>query len=255
MSAPADTPETGAPPPSAAPADRPSGHGDIAHDGGASRPSLLDLRSQWARMTSDQKLRAKQLGVAASIAVLGYGLYTASTHNETPVAAAPEASRLDMGAGLRGDSLELKLRGDLTKILDGQNLLSDRVTAIEEGKVHPGSTGAPTADGGISADGDAGALPPALPGDNPAYPPAPSGAGSDGASLPPPPAAITLVNGSEDPIAPPAFASAYAARMQAAGKAIETITIPASGHVELISPESAAWKATVARIEAALGRH
>lgn len=157
------------------------------------RPALLDVRMQWERLTSDQKLRAKQLGVAATIALLGYGLYTASSGDSKEVAAAPEASKLDMGAGLRGDSLEVKLRGDLQKILDGQNLLGERVTAIEEGKVVPGSAATPGGTGG-----EAGGLPPALPGDVPAYPPPPSEATADGSSVPPPPPAAP-----EAPPAPP----------------------------------------------------
>src|SRR3546814_19228522 len=74
-----------------------------------------------------------------------------------------------MGAGLRGDSLELKLRGDLQKILDGQTLLGDRVTAIEEGKVVPGAGGGSH----IAGAGEGGDLQPAIPGEAPAYPPAP----------------------------------------------------------------------------------
>jgi len=160
----------------------------------AQRPALFDLPAQWTRLTSDQKLRAKQISVAATIAVLGYGLYTASSGGDEKVATAPAASNLDMGAGLRGDSLEVKMRGDLKKILDGQSLLGDRVTAIEEGKVAPGGGAAGAAP---SAGADPG-LPPALPGEIPAYPPAPAEANTDGASLPPPPAAPTA------PPAPPA---------------------------------------------------
>lgn len=157
------------------------------------RPALLDLRAQWERLNSDQKLRVKQLGVAATIAVLGYGLYTASTSGTEEAPKPPEASKLDMGAGLRGDSLEVKLRGDLQKILDGQSLLGDRVTAIEEGRVVPGSGGTksgmqPTEDG----------LPPALPGEAPAYPPAPREAQAEAGQLPPPPVAPSA------PPAPPA---------------------------------------------------
>src|SRR3546814_2134573 len=77
--------------------------------------------------------------LVSTIALLGLGLYTASTSGNKEAPKAPQASNLDMGAGLRGDSLELKLRGDLQKILDGQTLLGDRVTAIEEGKVVPGA--------------------------------------------------------------------------------------------------------------------
>ena len=156
---------------------------------GGHRPALLDLRHHWAGLTSDQRLRAKQLGVAATIAALGYGLYAASNSGDKPVVAPPAASRLDMGAGLRGDSLEVKMRGDLKKILDGQSLLGDRVTAIEEGRV-VSAGGSPSAETGASEDG----LPPAFPGAAPAFPPSPPDA-LESASLPPPPVA---------PAAPPA---------------------------------------------------
>lgn len=133
-----------------------------ADAGAAERgPALLDLRARWATLGSRQKLRLKQAGVAGAIGLLGLGLYMASG-NAPDDAAAPAASKLDMGAGLRGDSLEVKLRGDLKKILDGQSLLGERVTAIEEGRIGPGSAGA----GG-------GDLPPALPGDAPDFPPSP----------------------------------------------------------------------------------
>ncbi len=155
--------------------------------------ALLDWRTRWDSLSSSGKLRAKQLGVATAIGVLGYGLYSASTADK-PVVTAPEASKLDMGAGLRGDSLEVKLRGDLKKVLDGQSMLGDRVTAIEEGKTPVGPQG--TAPGATGVDGAP--LPPALPGGGaPEFPPAPSGAAAaagDG-SLPPPPSA---------PVAPPA---------------------------------------------------
>jgi len=155
------------------------------------RPALLDLPAQWAKLTSDQKLRAKQLGVVSSIALLGFGLYTASRSGHQEAPKAPQASNLDMGAGLRGDSLEVKLRGDLQKILDGQALLGDRVSAIEEGKMGPGaaSGGHPQS---MGSDGD---LPPALPGDVPAYPPAPAEARGAADEIPAPPSA---------PPAPPA---------------------------------------------------
>ena len=158
-------------------------------------PALLDLKARWAMMGSAARLRTKQAGLAAAIGVLGYGLYSASSASDEPETIAPAASKLDMGAGLRGDSLEVKLRGDLKKILDGQTLLGDRVTAIEEGKVLPG--GGAGAIGAADAGGEDGALPPALPGVAPPFPPSPSNAdfgGNDG-SLPPPPAA---------PPAPPA---------------------------------------------------
>ena len=152
-------------------------------------PALLDWKTRWDALSSTAKLRTKQAGVAAAIGVLGFGLYSATTHDK-PVETAPQASKLDMGAGLRGDSLEVKLRGDLKKVLDGQSMLGDRVTAIEEGKTPIGPR-SPIAE--PSTDGAP--LPPALPGgDAPQFPPAPSGATSD-ATSPAPPSA---------PVAPPA---------------------------------------------------
>lgn len=145
-------------------------------------PALLDFRAQWERLNSHQKLRAKQAGVVSVIALVGFGLYSASSSGGKEAPKPPEASKLDMGAGLRGDSLEVKLRGDLQKILDGQSLLGDRVTAIEEGKVVPGS-GGHVGDPSMTSEGD---LPPALPGNAPDYPPSPSDAQVD--AVPPPPA-------------------------------------------------------------------
>lgn len=182
---PENTPDAdkGAPLPQAEPRD--------LHEDEVSRPALLDLRAQWERLTSDQKLRAKQLGVVSTIALLGVGLYTASSHGGGDAPKAPEVTKLDMGAGLRGDSLELKLRGDLQKIMDGQALLGDRVTAIEEGKVVPGAAGAAH----NAAPGAEDGLPPALPGDAPNYPPSPAEAKEEADKVPQPPAA---------PAAPPA---------------------------------------------------
>ncbi|WP_313802617.1 TraB/VirB10 family protein [Sphingobium sp.] len=150
-------------------------------------------RARWESLSSRQKLRAKQLGVAAAIGVLGYGLYSASS-SDKPAATAPAATKLDMGAGLRGDSLEVKLRGDLKKVLDGQNLLGDRITAIEEGKTPIVPHAAP------GSDADGGPLPPALPGSPPDLPapPSPSEIGSADGSLPAPPAPPV------PPTAPPA---------------------------------------------------
>ncbi|MDO6415438.1 TraB/VirB10 family protein [Sphingomonas sp. BIUV-7] len=160
-------------------------------DAGEASPAVGSetLRARWARLTSTQQLRAKQVGVAAAIAVLGYGLYSASG-SDAPVETAPAASKLDMGAGLRGDSLEVKLRGDLRKVLDGQQMLGERVTAIEEGKTPlagHGPSGSPLAS-------DDGPLPPALPGSPPELPIPPSPAeiaSADGSLPPPPPGALT----------------------------------------------------------------
>jgi len=176
----------------ATPAAAPS-HPEDSEESAVARPALLDLPAQWSKLTSDQKLRAKQLGVVSTIALLGLGLYTASTSGHKEAPKAPQASNLDMGAGLRGDSLEVKLRGDLQKILDGQTLLGDRVTAIEEGKVVPGTGGGSHGPG--MAGGDGGDLPPAIPGEAPAYPPAPPEARGAASEIPAPPAA---------PAAPPA---------------------------------------------------
>jgi conjugal transfer pilus assembly protein TraB len=158
-------------------------------------PALLDWKARWDALGSTARLRVKQAALAGAIGVLGYGLYSASSSSDAPDAAAPAVSKLDMGAGLRGDSLEVKLRGDFQKILDGQQLLGDRVTAIEEGKVVP--HGASAAGVGIDGEmgGDGGALPPALPGSAPAYPPSPGGVDGGDAALPSPPA---------PPAAPPA---------------------------------------------------
>jgi acetyl esterase/lipase len=61
------------------------------------------------------------------------------------------------------------------------------------------------------------------------------------AVMPPPRARVILVNADRDPIAPPAFASAYAARMAARGPAPRTVLVENAGHVELIAPGTAAW--------------
>jgi conjugal transfer pilus assembly protein TraB len=146
-------------------------------------PALLDLRTHWAALSASQKLRCKQVGVGIGVLILGYGLYTASSGSSAPTDLPPSASKMDMGAGLRGDSLELKMRGDLKKILDGQSLLGDRVSAIEEGKIGAvGQSNPPD----LSGD-----LPPAFPGSNiPAYPPVPGQGGVPGTGadeVPPPP--------------------------------------------------------------------
>ena len=158
---------------------------------GTRGPALLAFKERWERLSSKQKLRAKQLGVAGVVAMLGTGLYTASTGGNDGPVEAPPATKLDMGAGLRGDSLETKLRGDLQKVLEGQSLLGDRITAIEEGKVLPGNGGV------VLPDGDPG-LPPALPGAIPDYPPAPGEAAGAAGEIPAPPS---------PPVAPPAPAA------------------------------------------------
>ena len=181
--------------------------GDAADRG----PALLDWRVRWDALSSTGRLRVKQAGVAAAIGVLGYGLYSASTADKPPETA-PQASKLDMGAGLRGDSLEVKLRGDLKKVLDGQLMLGDRVAAIEQGKTPIGSLDALTS----PTAGDTEPLPPALPGGGaPDFPPSPGGAGE--ASLPAPPSA---------PLPPPAPPAPPVEKMVGAIGAATTPIVP-----------------------------
>ena len=63
-----------------------------------------------------------------------------------------------------------------------------------------------------------------------------------------------LINGRQDRIIPNAYAEGYAAPMRAAGDQVRVRMIDQSGHVELIAPDSAAWRAAAEEIEAALGR-
>lgn len=151
-------------------------------------PALLDVKARWAALSARHQLRLKQIGVIGAIGALGLGLYMASG-DKPEQASAPPASKLDMGAGLRGDSLEVKLRGDLQKILDGQSLLGERITAIEEGKIVPGAGSR-----GSSPDTANPDLPPAIPGEVPDFPEPPS-TGDIGSAPPAPPSA---------PPAPPA---------------------------------------------------
>ncbi len=63
-----------------------------------------------------------------------------------------------------------------------------------------------------------------------------------------------LINGLQDRIIPPAYAEGYAEPMRAAGDDVRVRMIESTGHVELISPGTAAWAAAVEEIERALGR-
>ena len=60
-----------------------------------------------------------------------------------------------------------------------------------------------------------------------------------------------LVNGREDRIIPYRMATDYVARATAAGDRAILHTVPATGHVELVAPESAAWAETKRLIRAA----
>ena len=192
---------------------------DLASRGAA----LLDLKARWQALSARQQLRLKRLGVAGAIGALGFGLYSASS-DKAEEAVVPPSSHLDMGAGLRGDSLEIKLRGDLKKILDGQTLLGERVTAIEEGKIVPGSGAA----GEIGGD-----LPPAMPGSVPEFPEPPT-TGDIDPSVSAPPAPPAAPSAPPAPPAPPvektvgaigAATSPVAATEAAAGAKKKTRTI------------------------------
>jgi acetyl esterase/lipase len=63
-----------------------------------------------------------------------------------------------------------------------------------------------------------------------------------------------LVNGLQDRIIPPAYAEGYAAPMRAAGDKVTVRMVDRTGHVELIAPETEAWKVAAAEIEKALKR-
>ena len=63
-----------------------------------------------------------------------------------------------------------------------------------------------------------------------------------------------LVNGREDVIVPHRLATDYVANANAAGDPIELHTIPDTGRVALITPDTAAWRATRALILAALAK-
>jgi acetyl esterase/lipase len=64
-----------------------------------------------------------------------------------------------------------------------------------------------------------------------------------------------LINGLQDRIIPTSYAEDYTRRMRAAGDKVKARMIDRTGHVELIAPETAAWKAAVEEIESALRRH
>jgi acetyl esterase/lipase len=63
-----------------------------------------------------------------------------------------------------------------------------------------------------------------------------------------------LINGLQDRIIPTAYAEDYAKAMRTAGDDVRIRMIDATGHVELIAPETVAWAAAVEEIEAALRR-
>ncbi len=63
-----------------------------------------------------------------------------------------------------------------------------------------------------------------------------------------------LVNGVQDRIIPTAYATDYAAAMRAKGDSVVVRMVDRTGHVELIAPDSVAWRTAVEEIDKALGR-
>lgn len=63
-----------------------------------------------------------------------------------------------------------------------------------------------------------------------------------------------LINGRQDRIIPTAYAEGYAVPMRAAGDDVRVRMLDATGHVELVAPETAAWAAAVAELQRAFGR-
>ena len=62
----------------------------------------------------------------------------------------------------------------------------------------------------------------------------------------------TLVNGREDSIIPYRMATDYVARATQAGDRATLVTVPATGHVELVTPGTAAWTTAKEAIRGAL---
>ncbi|HTU10318.1 MAG TPA: alpha/beta hydrolase [Allosphingosinicella sp.] len=62
-----------------------------------------------------------------------------------------------------------------------------------------------------------------------------------------------LINGRQDRIIPTAYAEGYARPMRAAGDDVRVRMLDATGHVELVAPETAAWAAAVEELRRALG--
>lgn len=63
-----------------------------------------------------------------------------------------------------------------------------------------------------------------------------------------------LINGRQDRIIPAAYAEGYARPMRAAGDDVRVRMLDATGHVELIAPETAAWAAAVEELRRAFAR-
>ena len=181
----------------AAQEDRQSTSPDMA----SSANSFPDFRARWQALSARRRLRVKQGLVGLATLMLAYGLYTASSPSKNEAATQVSATKLEMGTGLRGDSLETKLHGDFQQIREGQQQLAERITAIEEGKISPAAKP-------VSGAHDTGELPPALPDlEIPASPPVAGrsrpGERNELDSLPPPPTNLSVQNTPPAPPAPP----------------------------------------------------
>lgn len=62
------------------------------------------------------------------------------------------------------------------------------------------------------------------------------------------------LNAIEDPIAPPAYAEAYAAALAEQGVEIDCHVVSGEGHVELVTPGTESWQQALTLIEGELGR-
>ncbi|MGH6985543.1 MAG: alpha/beta hydrolase family protein [Caulobacteraceae bacterium] len=58
-----------------------------------------------------------------------------------------------------------------------------------------------------------------------------------------------VISGERDPIVPPRFGEAYAAKAARAGDPVREVTILGAGHFELIDPAAPAWDSVVAELE------
>jgi acetyl esterase/lipase len=63
------------------------------------------------------------------------------------------------------------------------------------------------------------------------------------------PARQVFIDGDQDTISPPALDGAYVARMRAQGAHPRQITVPDTGHVELITPGTEAWSRTLKALD------
>ena len=69
------------------------------------------------------------------------------------------------------------------------------------------------------------------------------------AETPPARAELVIIDGEQDTISPPSLNAAFVQTMVAKGKTVRQITLPDTGHVELIAPGSAAWERTRAELQ------